>query len=74
MSGAALLLDPAIRTWVVLPIVAITFLVLLGKHYLGLWMQGRPKPDLAKLTDSCVAHVSFLLFSYFLIFLFSLNR
>jgi hypothetical protein len=55
MVDVELVLDPGIRAWVVVPIVLLTFLVLLGKHYLALYMESRPKPDLAKLTDTCGA-------------------
>ncbi|XP_059814478.1 ER membrane protein complex subunit 3-like [Hypanus sabinus] len=47
-----LLLDPGIRLWVVLPVVLITFLVGVSRHYLGLLLQAERKPGLRQLGHS----------------------
>ncbi|XP_069785372.1 ER membrane protein complex subunit 3-like [Narcine bancroftii] len=54
MTGPELLLDAGIRLWVVLPIVLITFLVGLSRHYVGLLLQSGSRPELAALGDSQV--------------------
>ncbi|RMX57100.1 hypothetical protein pdam_00008240 [Pocillopora damicornis] len=49
---AELLLDPAIRLWVILPIVIITFLVGIIRHYLSMLLQSRKDLDLLQVSDS----------------------
>eukprot|EP00049_Salpingoeca_infusionum_P014200 m.264617 g.264617 ORF g.264617 m.264617 type:complete len:168 (-) comp15619_c0_seq1:173-676(-) len=45
MSDDSLLLDPAIRNWVVVPIVLITFFVGLCKHYVQVLITNPPTPE-----------------------------
>ena len=52
MSEPELRLDPAIRMWVFLPIVAITFLVGIIRHYVSVLLSSDKKVDLAKVKDS----------------------
>jgi hypothetical protein len=47
-----LLLDPSIRTWVFLPIVIITFLVGIVRHYVSLLMSSTKKVTLQQVQDS----------------------
>lgn len=49
---AELLLDPAIRTWVFLPIVVITFLVGIVRHYASLLFTSKKKIELQQVQDS----------------------
>ncbi|XP_022787966.1 ER membrane protein complex subunit 3-like [Stylophora pistillata] len=49
---AELLLDPAIRLWVILPIVIITFLVGIIRHYLSMLLQSKKDLDLLQVSDS----------------------
>ncbi|XP_062891397.1 ER membrane protein complex subunit 3-like [Mobula hypostoma] len=53
-SEPELLLDPGIRLWVVLPVVLITFLAGVTRHYLGLVLQAERKPGLRQLGHSQV--------------------
>ncbi|CAI5447829.1 unnamed protein product [Caenorhabditis angaria] len=46
-----LLLDPAIRTWVFLPIVVITFLIGVLRHYISLLWMNKKKIDLENIAD-----------------------
>ena len=48
---AELLLDPAIRLWVILPIVIITFLVGIIRHYLSMLLQSKKELDLLQVSD-----------------------
>ncbi len=52
MSEPELRLDPAIRMWVFLPIVAITFLVGIIRHYVSMLLSSEKKVDLSKVKDS----------------------
>ena len=51
MSDPELRLDPAIRLWVFLPIVAITFLVGIVRHYVSVLLSSAKKVDLAQVKD-----------------------
>ncbi|KFD50530.1 hypothetical protein M513_08598 [Trichuris suis] len=51
---AELLLDPAIRTWVFLPIVLLTFLIGVVRHYVSLLISARKEVDLQQVQDSQV--------------------
>ena len=55
---AELLLDPAIRLWVILPIVMITFLVGIIRHYLSMLLQSKKELDLLQVSDRLVFFVS----------------
>lgn len=46
-----LLLDPAIRTWVFLPVILITFLVGVLRHYIALIFTSRKKLELQQVRD-----------------------
>ena len=46
-----LILDPAIRLWVILPIVIITFLVGIIRHYLSMLLQSKKELDLSQVSD-----------------------
>lgn len=46
-----LLLDPAIRTWVFLPVILITFLVGVLRHYVALIFTSRKKLELQQVRD-----------------------
>ena len=52
MVEPELRLDPAIRLWVFLPIVAITFLVGIVRHYVSVLLTSTKKVDLAQVKDS----------------------
>jgi len=52
MSEPELRLDPAIRLWVFLPIVAITFLVGIVRHYVSILLTSAKKVELAQVRDS----------------------
>ncbi|XP_068997881.1 ER membrane protein complex subunit 3-like [Embiotoca jacksoni] len=54
MSGPELLLDSSIRLWVVLPIVFITFLVGIIRHYVTQLLHSDKKVELETLSDSQV--------------------
>ena len=54
MTEPELRLDPAIRIWVFLPIVAITFLVGIVRHYVSVLLSSQKKVDLAQVRDSQV--------------------
>lgn len=47
---AELALDPAIRLWVILPIVLITFLVGIIRHYVSLLLQSDSNADIDKIS------------------------
>lgn len=49
---AELVLDPAIRLWVILPIVVITFLIGIIRHYLSILLQSKKDVDIQGVTDS----------------------
>lgn len=46
-----LLLDPNIRGWVFLPIVVITFLVGIVRHYIAMLLSSQKKVELQQLQD-----------------------
>ena len=52
MSEPELRLDPAIRLWVFLPIVAITFLVGIVRHYVSILLTSAKKVELSQVRDS----------------------
>jgi hypothetical protein len=52
MGSSDLLLDPAIRIWVFLPIILITFLVGIVRHYASLLMATQKKVTLQQVQDS----------------------
>lgn len=52
MSQPELRLDPSIRLWVFLPIVAITFLVGIIRHYVTVLLSSDKKVELSKVRDS----------------------
>ncbi|KAI8504913.1 ER membrane complex subunit 3 [Branchiostoma belcheri] len=52
MADPELLLDPAIRIWVFMPIVVITFLVGLIRHNVSLLLQSDKKVELQQVADS----------------------
>ena len=52
MSEPELQLDPAIRIWVFLPIVMITFLIGVLRHYVSVLLSSQKKVDLSQVTDS----------------------
>ncbi len=54
MTEPELRLDPAIRIWVFLPIVAITFLVGIIRHYVSVLLSSQKKVDRAQVKDSQV--------------------
>jgi hypothetical protein len=47
-----LLLDPAIRLWVFIPIVIITFLIGIVRHYVAVLVTSKKKIDIKQLRDS----------------------
>ncbi|KAK3752400.1 hypothetical protein QZH41_008602 [Actinostola sp. cb2023] len=49
---AELVLDPAIRLWVILPIVVITFLIGIIRHYLSILLQSKKDVDIQGVTDT----------------------
>lgn len=51
MAGPELLLDSSIRVWVVLPIVFITFLVGVLRHYVTKLIQSDKKVELEQVSD-----------------------
>lgn len=44
LSSQNLLLDSDIRDWVVIPLLVIMICAGLLRHYVGIWMRGKPKP------------------------------
>ena len=52
MSEPELQLDPAIRIWVFLPIVMITFFIGVIRHYVSVLLSSQKKVDLSQVTDS----------------------
>ena len=52
MGEPELRLDPAIRLWVFLPIVVITFLVGIVRHYVSVLLTSTKKVDLKQVKDS----------------------
>ena len=51
-SMAELLLDPYIRLWVILPIVLITLLFGLIRHYITVLLRQDASPELDKIKDA----------------------
>ena len=74
---ADMLLDPAIRTWVFLPIVLITFLIGIVRHYVAILFTSKKKIEMQQVQDryskiifSCNPFCNFyshFLFSHYLI-------
>jgi hypothetical protein len=67
---AELLLDSAIRVWVILPIVIITFFVGIIRHYLSILLQSNKKVELEQVSDRFVlkfffSNSKYLYFHYF---------
>ena len=52
---AELVLDPDIRVWVFLPIVVITFLVGIVRHYVSILLATQKRAELQQLQDSQVS-------------------
>lgn len=50
-----LVVDPQIRGWVFLPIVVITFLVGIVRHYVSILLTSQKKVEVQQLQDRCVA-------------------
>lgn len=59
MAEPELLLDSNIRLWVVLPIVFITFLVGVIRHYVSILLQSDKKLTLEQVSDRCVQSALF---------------
>lgn len=60
-----ILLDPKIRLWVFLPIVIITFLVGIVRHYVSIILSSQKKVELIQMQDRYVFNNSSLqLFCY----------
>lgn len=55
-----LLLDPAIRTWVFLPVIIITFLVGVLRHYVSLFFTSKKKLELQQVQDRFVCLFLFI--------------
>ncbi|KAL0187155.1 hypothetical protein M9458_018825, partial [Cirrhinus mrigala] len=51
MAGPELLLDSSIRLWVVLPIVFITFIVGVLRHYVTQLLHNEKKVELQQMSD-----------------------
>lgn len=51
---AELLLDPKIRLWVFLPIVIITFLVGIVRHYVSIILSSQKKIEILQMQDRYV--------------------
>ena len=51
---AELLLDSDIRVWVFLPIILITFLVGIIRHYVTILLSSDKKVELQQIADRCV--------------------
>ena len=54
MAEPELLLDSAIRLWVFLPIVLVTFLVGIVRHYVSVLISSQKKVDMMQLQDRFV--------------------
>ena len=52
-------LDPAIRSWVFVPIIVISFLTGIIRHYAYLLMFQKKKSDIAGVQDRCVIYAIF---------------
>lgn len=57
-----LVVDPQIRGWVFLPIVVITFLVGILRHYISILLTSQKKVEIQQLQDRCVFLTPFLFF------------
>ena len=53
---AELLLDSNIRFWVFLPIVVITFLIGILRHYITILLSSEKKVELQQITDRYITH------------------
>lgn len=51
-----ILLDPSIRDWVLLPLIAIVLFVGILRHYASLLMNSNPKPVMSKLCNANIAN------------------
>lgn len=51
-----LVLDPRIRDWVLLPLVAVMFLVAIFRHYVTKLLRSERKPDMRAIRDGYLMH------------------
>jgi hypothetical protein len=66
---AELLLDPKIRFWVFLPIMAITFLVGIIKHYLFIFLTNEKIAEKQQIMDRYIHFaINFVIKNYFRLF------
>lgn len=58
-----ILLDPSIRDWVLLPLIAIVLFVGILRHYASLLMNSSPKPNMGKICNTNIQNYGRLLLS-----------
>lgn len=56
-----ILLDPSIRDWVLLPLIAIVIFVGILRHYVTLLMTSQPKPNMVQICNANIANYGRLL-------------